>query len=742
MDENNIEGGIIDPFHSGNFDLYRRMVEESRDGICITQNGRFKFANKAFCEVIEYSEEELLEMDFLSLVAEEDRERLRQYHILRMNGSRHHMIYEAKAYSKSGRVIDFEINTTFVEYNDNPATFIILRDQTERKSLELAITTSEKKYRKLFEAESDAIFLIDKQTGKILDANPAATKTYGYTHEEFLRLTNIDMSAEPERTKEATQHDSIFVPVRYHKKKDGSVFAVEITAGITELDNNKVHIITIRDISERIKIQEALAASEHKFRELTEMLPQAIYELDAEGNPTYMNKAGLKAFGIEKGTSDKKAFDFFVPEDMEKMKNSLRLESLKLTNEDDSSQPLISEPMDFTAKRSDGTTFPVLIYGTAIVENGKVVGSRGIIVDISERKAMEEALRRSEERYRRVIQSLQEGLFVIQDEKFIFVNEAIVTILGYKVEEMMGKSFYSVIPPDRKDQIVAMHGERKKGDKSSWSYEYTLLHKDGVTRVPVILSTNLTEFDGKMAIVGTAKDITDRIRAEEDLKNAHRRLEEINHRLEQTIEERTEELTEANTQLLKVQKENLQSQFDVLKQQVNPHFLFNSLNVLTSLIKLEPDLAEKFTEHLSKVYRYVLENKDNELVKLSTELDFLDAYIFLLNIRFMNKLAVTISISESQKTYLVIPLAMQLLIENAIKHNAMSKKSPLVIDIFIDGDKYLNIVNNLQEREAHMTSTGVGLKNIQNRYRLLNNTVPQFEKTEKHFIARIPLICD
>ncbi|MBC8003892.1 MAG: histidine kinase [Verrucomicrobia bacterium] len=210
--------------------------------------------------------------------------------------------------------------------------------------------------------------------------------------------------------------------------------------------------------------------------------------------------------------------------------------------------------------------------------------------------------------------------------------------------------------------------------------------------------------------------------------------------LEKTVRERTKELTKANTQLLKLQKENLQSQFDVLKQQVNPHFLFNSLNVLTSLIRLEPELAEKFTEHLAKVYRYVLENKDNELVSLSTELGFLNAYIFLINIRFMDKVKVNIRISDNKMNYQIIPLAMQLLIENAIKHNAMSKRSPLVIDIFIDDINQLNVVNNLQEREAHMTSTGVGLKNIQNRYRLLNNTIPAFEKTASHFIAKIPLI--
>lgn len=239
-------------------------------------------------------------------------------------------------------------------------------------------------------------------------------------------------------------------------------------------------------------------------------------------------------------------------------------------------------------------------------------------------------------------------------------------------------------------------------------------------------------------------DLYLRVKIEEEKNNYARQLIDQekgqNKKLEIQVKERTKELTNANTQLLKVQKEKLQSQFDVLKQQVNPHFLFNSLNVLTSLIKLEPDLAEKFSEQLSKVYRYVLENKDNELVDLHTELNFLDAYIFLLNIRFVDKLKVNINIPIERRGEQIIPLAMQLLIENAIKHNIMSKSKPLTVDIFIDDGNFLNIINNLQERPSQLTSTGVGLKNIQNRYLLLNNTKPVFEKTKLYFIAKVPLV--
>ncbi|MBW8333512.1 MAG: PAS domain S-box protein [Prolixibacteraceae bacterium] len=842
---------------------YRNLVENAHDGIIINQFGKFKFVNPAFCKMLEYSEEELLENDFANFLAEEDRDRLMQYHKLRMEGDRHHMIYEAKGISKSGRIIHFEINTTYIAYNGHPATFIILRDHTEQKILEETLKSSEKKYRTLIEKSLDGIMI--SQDSKVIMVNKAFAEMLDFSVEECLQQFG-PQNIEPEDRDWVTKYHlermkGNLTDLTFSLRligKNGKKVITECSSTAIEIDGRPASLINSRDITSRIKMQEALEKSERKFRELSDLLPQIIYELDINGYVTYVNKAGREAFGMKEGDTNPHASDAVIPEErmrmQENVRNALNGKRSNLFNEytalriDGSTFPAIvyaapmiendriaglrglivdiserktmeealrkSEQkfreladllpqtifeldlggnvtylnkagkfafglseneigfqaitgvipedherlldnikkafvekgrdggMEYTALRRDGTTFPIVIYSSPMTENNEIKGIRGLIVDISERKAMEEALRKSEEHYRQVIQSLQEGLFVLQDEKFRFVNDAIVDILGYTVEEMTGKHFSTVIPPELRDEAVRKNLRRRTGHADSWSYEFRLLHKDGKTRIPVILSTNLTELDGKTAVVGTAKDITDRIKAEEEIKAAHKRLEEINSDLEQTIRERTKELTKANTQLLKLQKENLQSQFDVLKQQVNPHFLFNSLNVLISLIRLEPELAEKFTEHLAKVYRYVLENKDNELVNLSTEINFLEAYIFLINIRFMDKVVVNIHIPDEKKNHRVIPLAMQLLIENAIKHNAMSKKSPLVIDIYIDENNQLNVVNNLQEREAHMTSTGVGLKNIQNRYRLLNNTIPVFDKTKTHFIARIPLVTE
>lgn len=717
---------------------YRNLVENAYDGIVINQFGKFKYVNPAFCNMLEYTKEELVEQNFVNFLADDDKERLMSYHKRRMLGETGNLVYEAKGVSKSGKFIHFEINSAYIEYEGNPATFIILRNHTDQKILENNLKASEQKYRTLIEKSLDGIVIV--QNAKLVMVNQAFANMLGYSIEECLEKFGMD-NILPEDKNWVKSYNRETINGNLSEQiysirligKNGNEVITEFTSTNIEIDGEPAELITSRDITSRITMQQALEKSERKFRELSDLLPQIVYELDSKGFVTYVNNTGREIFGYEEGMSDFHASQGVIPEDRERMKlnitKAIHGNNLSLFNE-------------YTALRKDGSTFPVLIYAAPMIENNVFVGLRGLIVDISDRKRMEENLRKSEEHNRNVIQSLQEGLFVIQNEKIIFINEAAGKILGYTVDEMIGMNYLDIIPDEIKPNIRELPEYISENESYSVSEETVLLHKDGRTLVPVILSSTITEFDGIPAIVGTAKDITLQKKAEEEIKLAHKRLEDINRDLEKTILERTKELTKANTQLLKLQKENLQSQFDVLKQQVNPHFLFNSLNVLTSLIRLEPELAEKFTEHLAKVYRYVLENKDNELVTLNTELNFLDAYLFLINIRFMDKVLVRINIPESRKSDKLIPLAMQLLIENAIKHNSMSKKSPLEIDIFIDEINQLNVVNNLQEREAHMCSTGVGLKNIQNRYRLINNSLPVFEKTETQFSAKIPLISD
>lgn len=441
----------------------------------------------------------------------------------------------------------------------------------------------------------------------------------GYHASEFIDNSSIsfvsiihpdDLELCRKYIEEATLHKSHYeFEYRIMHKNGNAIWVSENGKAIYDQEG-RVDFLDgiIVDITRRKEAELAVAESERHYKEMMDFLPQPIYELDINGNILFNNKAGQEFFNLpdpEASECKISALNFFIEEDVQRV-----IGNLKKSNEN-----LEIRPNEYTVKKPDGSLCPVLIYGSPIVRNDKVVGRRGIIVDISERKKQELKL----------------------------------------------------------------------------------------------------------------------LQAKEE-------LERINNTLEQSVAERTKQLTEANTQLLKMQKENLQSQFEVLKQQVNPHFLFNSLNVLTSLIKIDPDLAESFTERLSKVYRYVLENKEKDVVSLSTELEFLNSYLFLLEIRFMKKLFIEINIDKSYYDYQILPIAIQLIIENAIKHNTFSKVQPLRIELFVDDKQRLNIINNLNLRETKLVSTGVGLENINRRYALVSDQKPEFIKTIDHFTAKLPLL--
>ncbi|MBN8677250.1 MAG: tetratricopeptide repeat protein [Chitinophagales bacterium] len=190
-----------------------------------------------------------------------------------------------------------------------------------------------------------------------------------------------------------------------------------------------------------------------------------------------------------------------------------------------------------------------------------------------------------------------------------------------------------------------------------------------------------------------------------------------------------------------LEKQQLQNEIVLLKTQVNPHFLFNSLSILSSLVYTDANLAEQFIHQLSRSYRYILEQKDQSLVSLQTELDFIKSYSFLLKIRFGDKLQLRMDIPDHLlESCQIAPLTLQLLIENAVKHNRMSEKEPLVVHIYTESDHTLIVQNRLQLRNTAVLSTGIGLQNIINRYALLSDLPVLAGETEDAFIVRIPLI--
>jgi two-component system, LytTR family, sensor kinase len=183
-----------------------------------------------------------------------------------------------------------------------------------------------------------------------------------------------------------------------------------------------------------------------------------------------------------------------------------------------------------------------------------------------------------------------------------------------------------------------------------------------------------------------------------------------------------------------------QAELQMIKNQINPHFLFNNLNVLSALVMQNNAEANTFIEAFSQVYRYILNNQNKELVALQEELEFIKPYIYLLEKRFGNGLIITVNIEAKQESKFIIPASLQMLIENAIKHNIATRIKPLHIDLHSNGNNTLVVKNNLQIRDVVENSTEIGLQNIMKRYLLVGTREVIVEKRDNSFIVTLPLL--
>jgi hypothetical protein len=189
-----------------------------------------------------------------------------------------------------------------------------------------------------------------------------------------------------------------------------------------------------------------------------------------------------------------------------------------------------------------------------------------------------------------------------------------------------------------------------------------------------------------------------------------------------------------------IKSQQLRTELNALRNQVSPHFLFNSLNTLITLIHEDQNTAARFTEKLSEVYRYTLSHKERDVVKLRRELAFTDAYYYLMKIRFEESIHIHVNIDAKYLDKYVAPLTIQMLVENAIKHNIASIHKPLRIDIYVENGKSLIVRNNLQRKSTGVESTGFGLENARRRYAHLSDAGIDVIETRDHFMVALPLL--
>jgi len=186
-------------------------------------------------------------------------------------------------------------------------------------------------------------------------------------------------------------------------------------------------------------------------------------------------------------------------------------------------------------------------------------------------------------------------------------------------------------------------------------------------------------------------------------------------------------------------KELSQAELQVLTNEMDPHFIFNSLNTLNHLILNQPEQAHLFNNRLAQVYKYFLINKNKELIPLKDELEFIEDYFYLLQIRHENKLNLQTSLDDKSSKVMIPPCSLQILVENAIKHNEFSEANPLVIKVCAN-EHYLQVSNNIKPKLYAVNSTGIGLKNLSSRYKILFRKDITISTSHENFIVKLPLI--
>jgi PAS domain S-box-containing protein len=504
---------------NGSEELAQALMRCAGTGIYIIQDGRFQYVNSLFQELTGYTEQELLSLYPLDLVHPEDRAKVREKAIERLKGGSS-LPYEYRFLKKDGGVIWVLERLTSTEYRGKRATAGSFMDITERKQSEETLAKSEERYRTIMDETHDDYFEVDL-AGNYTFVNDAFCRSVGYTAEELIgmnfKVTNV--SDEIERIYKAFHQ--VYLTGKAAKaitfkfvRKDGSFGVGELIA--FPLRNENGEIVGFRgvshDVSERVRIEEALRRSEDKYRTVLEGMEEAYYEVDLTGNYTFFNNALCRQLGYSREELMGMNYRVYTPpENVKKVFQAFNQvyhtgEPLKLFN-------MEQVKKDGTRIVADPSVFPLRN------EKGEIIGFRGVSRDVTERVRMEEDLRQSEERYRTILAEIEEGYYEVDLAGNIkFVNKAACRQFGYSEEELIGTNYRVYVPKeDVKGVFKAWNKVYRTGEPLK-SYPFATVRKDGTQMFVENSVSPLRDKEGK--IVGfraVSRDVTQRKQFEQKL---------------------------------------------------------------------------------------------------------------------------------------------------------------------------------------------------------------------------------
>jgi PAS domain S-box-containing protein len=410
---------------------------------------------------------------------------------------------------------------------------VFAKDITERKKAEEALLASEKKYRITFESTGTATVIIEEDTTLSL-VNSEFEKLSGYSKKELENkkcwaefVAKEDLEWMKERHK-IRRNDEKAAPTQYEfrfKNKCGEIKNIFLT--VSMIPGTKKSIASLLDVTERKKAEKALRTSEERYKLLADSLPEIVFEAANDGKLIYANDSAFEIAGYTKADFAKGLFvlDFIEQKDKQRAKENF---SKILSN---------NPPQDneYTFVRKDGSTFPVIIAGNPIIIEGKTVGLRGLVIDITKAKRAEQALENSEKRLKAITSSALDSIILVNDEgKIIYWNPAAEKMFGYGQDEVYDKSLHFLLAPQRfSDDAKRGLNEFKhtgEGYAVGKTLELSGLRKDG-SEFPIELSLSRVQLNGKWHAEGIVRDISERKKLEKELKKNHVEMEIINEKI-------------------------------------------------------------------------------------------------------------------------------------------------------------------------------------------------------------------